>query len=119
MKKLILFILITICFICVIIGFNRITAKQHIENYIKGQGINRNDILVESFFKDWVQGGYIYNISVDGEESDIYYNYHYIDGEVKFNASKFSEKYIKEKIWGGEFLDYPELNNLKYPPLTP
>ncbi|GAA0124739.1 hypothetical protein UT300019_06410 [Clostridium sp. CTA-19] len=116
-KKIIIFLLIII-FIAIWIFTSRYIAKKTIFDYMDRQGISRNDIVVEDFIRDWKCGGYIYDVAVKGEDPDIYYEYHYYnDKSIRFAASRMNAQWIKEKTWGGNYLDSSDLESLKYPPL--
>lgn len=115
-KKNIVFLLIIIL-IAIWICTSRYIAQRTIFDYIDRQGISRNDIVVEDFFRDWTRGGYIYNVSIKDENPGIYYIYYYDKGKIMFSASEMNAQKIKEKIWGGNYLDDSEEQNLKYPPL--
>lgn len=109
----VLIITLVIIWICM----SRYSAKKAIFHYINKQGISRNDIVVEDFMKDWKIGGYNYMISVRDEDPEIYYEYDYYKGNITFSASRMNAQWIKEKTWGGDFLDEEEEKKLKYPPL--
>jgi len=117
MKKLIIFVLSLIILISIVILGGRYSAKKAILDYMDKQGIRKESILVDDFFKDWKLGGYLYCVSINDEDPDIYYEYHYDHGKIKFSASKMNEKSIREKVWGGNVLTYKQLENIKYPPL--
>lgn len=117
MKKLIIFVLSLIILISIVILGGRYSAKKAILDYMDKQGIDKRNILVDDFFKDWKLGGYLYCVSINDEDPDIYYEYHYDRGEIRFSASKMDEESIREKVWGGNVLTYEQLEDIKYPPL--
>jgi len=117
MKKLVIFVLSVIVVIGIVVMVGRYSAKKAISDYMDNQGIDKKDIVVDDFFKDWKVGGYLYCVSINDEDPDIYYEYHYESGKIRFSASKMDEESIKEKVWGGNVFSDSELQNLKYPPL--
>ncbi|MBU5317542.1 DUF3139 domain-containing protein [Clostridium bornimense] len=117
MKK---WIIIIITLIAIVFGYTfivRYISHNKIYSYIEKQGINKEDILIEDFRKNWTDGGYIDCIYVKGEDVNIFYEYYYKNHEVEFNAVKSDESHIKEGIWGGAGLTEEEEKNIKYPPL--
>lgn len=117
MKKLVIFVLSVIVIIGIVVMGGRYNAKKAISDYMNNQGIDKEDIVVDDFFKDWKFGGYLYCVSINDEDPDIYYEYHYESGQIRFSASKMDEESIREKVWGGNVFSDSELENLKYPPL--
>lgn len=115
-KKIIIFFLIII-FIAIWIFTSRYIAKKTIFDYMDRQGISRNDIVVEDFFKNWDVSGYNYMVYIKGEDPEVYYKYQYKNKKIRFSASRMNAQWIKEKTWGGNYLDSSDLESLKYPPL--
>jgi len=117
MKKWIIILLSIIILGTIGIVGGRYIAKKSISDYMQEQGIDKKDIVVEDFDKDWKFGGYEYCVSIKDEDPGIYYMYHYDWGKITFNASRMPEEWIKEKTWGGAYLTETELETIKYPPL--
>ncbi len=117
-KSIVLLMILTIIILTSIVIFGgRYSAKKSILDYMDKQGIHKENILVDDFFKDWKMGGYEYCVSVKDEDPGIYYMYHYDSGKIRFHASRMPKEAIKEKTWGGAYLAETELENIKYPPL--
>lgn len=117
MKKCIKLCLLLLILASAWMFVSRYIARNAIDDYMQEQGIDKKDIIVDDFQKDWKMGGYEYCVSVKDEDPSIYYMYHYDSGKIRFKASRMPEEFIKEKIWGGAYLTETELEIVKYPPL--
>ncbi|KXY26788.1 MULTISPECIES: hypothetical protein [unclassified Bacillus (in: firmicutes)] len=95
--------------------YNFCVAKYHMNKYIEKQGIKTEDIVIHDYNLHWT--GYAYDITVKGEDPDVYYEYNYIGDEVMFSAFRSSKEENEKKVWGGSGLSEEEEKKLKYPPL--